>query len=333
MRTTTLCMATLICLFGCDDGGGAGDPGAAGASDATTTGPSSDSTLASAADGLRAAHAVPEAVRTEATTSANVLVNALFAATEQAGSTVLVSHGTLQPMGDTWVWSAEPGDALIVEAPDARWVFNVEEAIASDPSSPDAALAGDHRLRFRVRIDDRADLRISSVRSGTGREATVDGTLTVGGVAWNVEGLRLVGDDRFENDASGSAYESAEVLTGRGRSSGARFDLDERWHFELVTSTRPRGSAQTAQRVVNSDVTIAGSRYTWVDGTTRKAFRDGKPSDEDFWTASGEVRRDGAPYGRYRMDIQSFGADGAGFVLFFIDTPDGTIELERVQAW
>ena len=330
MRPATRSMLMLL-ICGCAPAGGGGGGGGVVVAD---DGGARDGPVSTALAPLKAVYAVPEVVVQQVVAAGRVLVNALFVASVQGGGGErLVTTGTVSQEGEQWVWSAEPDDALVVHVEGQTLRFAVEEVQAADLSSPDAVLGGDHRLVFEVEGSG-GRVHVSSVKQGAERDVRIDGTLRDGGVDYALEGLRYRGTEHFESDTSGHSYDNAYLLTGTIRWADVRLALDEQWRFELVTAAEPRPTtAQSAERINRSVLDVGAVSYTWIDATTRKAFRNGKPSSEDYWAALGEVRRDGEAFGEYRMTTQSFGVEGAGLIRFVVVLPDETIELERIQAW
>ncbi len=323
-------LVLLLCL-GCDSGGGStlvpGPLTDATVGDAATDAGASNTPLQAAVIGT---YVLPEFSVRATTTAAGVLVNALFVASAQGGGGQrLVTTGTVAQQGEMWTWSAEPADALVVRIAEETLRFTVATAEAADLSSPEAVLAGDHRLVFAV-TGAQGSLDVSSVKQGQARDLRIDGTLTREGVDYTLDGLRYQGTERAESDSSGAEYFNAYTLSGEIRWAEARLTLAEQWRFEIVVADR--GSAQSAERVNDNVLERGGDRYEWLQATTRKAFRDGKPSDESYWTAMGEVRRNGEAYGQYRLAVQRF-TPMNGLIRFLLVLPDQTIELERVQNW
>lgn len=337
MRYLTRWVLCLCGLLGCEGGGG----------DATLDGGGGDVTLdggggtparnedTSAGALLVAAHAVPHAAQSNAVAAATILVNAVFVASLQGGGGArVVTTGTVRQQGQSWVWSAGPDDALVVVLPDRELRFVVEDLQAADVSSPDAVLSGDHILRFTVTTAKFGELRVRSVKQAGQRDATLDGHLVLDDVDYGIESLRYQGTEYSEVDSTGSEYRNTYHLTGAMTGGDGRFDVDERWRFEIVTTTGSRGgSAQTAERVANSALTLGDDRYQWVEATTRKAFKDGKAGDPDYWAAQGEVRRNGQAFGRYRLDARVLDAEGHGWIVFQLVLPGETLELERNPAY
>lgn len=303
------------------------------ANDPDTTG-ATEETGATAPDltaSIIAAHGVGSQVVSNGDASAQLAAQAVEFATASVGSGELVTTGTVEQRGSQYAYDPSPDDALVVVLEDApRTTFRIH-AMDGDFSSASAFLAGDHELRFAVEVEAQMTLEIGSVRRNGAFDTSAAGTILVEGLDLDVD-VHARGTSTSEVDSTGSRFHSAFTTTGTV--TGPAFDLvlDETWDFELVTAGDE--SAQSAVRTLANTLSTDGDDYDWVDVRTQKSYRDGRPSELDtFWTAQGQLLRNGQPFGAYRLDADPIGEDSGGFVLFMLDLPEGSFELERIAAY
>jgi hypothetical protein len=73
---------------------------------------------------------------------------------------------------------------------------------------------------------------------------------------------------------------------------------------------------------------MGGETFEWLNATKRKSFSDGVISQyQEYWNATGELRRNGQPFGTYRKIVQPF-AGSQLQLLFQLVLPDRVIEIE-----
>lgn len=283
-----------------------------------------------AAASLVAAHAIPTRLGTDGEALARTAATAVSAASLAQGGTSVVTTGTLTQQGATWTYAAQPTDRLVIDndgLPDAElWVHTVQ----GDFTSVDDFLDHSHDLDFDVVIADVVDARLHSVRSGGQIASTAVGSFVHEGVRYDLD-VAIQGSDYFESDSSG-VYSTIDTrTTGTITRDGFALAIDETWAFELVSS----GGApvQSGVRNVASTLDLEGARYQWIGVVTQTVFDGGKPTDLDgFWRADGEVRKDGAPWGQYRLNPNVIG-DAGGYISISLETPDGAFELQTFQAY
>jgi hypothetical protein len=252
------------------------------------------------------------------------------AASLAQGGTSVVTTGTLTQQGAQWTYAAQPTDRLVIDndgLPDAElWVHTVQ----GDFTSVDDFLDHSHELDFDVVIADVVDARLHSVRNGGQIASTAVGSFVHEGVRYDLD-VAIQGSDYFESDSSG-VYSTIDTrTTGTITREGFALSIDETWAFELVSS----GGApvQSGVRNVASALELDGARYQWIGVVTQTVFDGGKPTDLDgFWRADGEVRRDGAAWGRYRLNPNAIGDEG-GYISIALETPVGVFELQTFQAY
>jgi hypothetical protein len=261
----------------------------------------------------------------------------LLYATTFSGASSLRSYGTVTEAADGRIsYEAAPGDRLVIVQGSRR---NEIALVEIDGSGSDVRtfLEREHRIRLRFVAGDRLAGEVWSSRNGTSRESGINGRVLVEDVWWNAD-LRQSGTETFDIDQSGSRLFDDHELTGSIDGGVASAEVRQHWTFEMVSARDGIGSRMTAAssavRLVNDIVSVGGQRFEWIDVRTKKAFRDGRPTELDtFWQGSGRIESNGQRTG----DVEKFatiidGRDG-GFVGFQIVTADGPIELERYQAY
>lgn len=346
MRTGLL-VALLVAIAGCDSAGGdetSHDPtdgeseteGGAQttAGGATETDSAPDAPVDDVNAGLMLGYAVGTQLVSEAEGTAQAAAQAVEFATATVANGSLVTTGTVRQRAGQFAYDPTPSDALVVDVEGHPAATLHIEAMHGDFSSAAAFLSGSHEFRYAVQIDGSMDMEFVSLRSGSSFETAALGELLVAGTTVDVDATAR-GTRYSEVDTSGSHYQDSFAIRGSVEGSGYSLDLDETWDFELVTvSGTGGGSAQSAVRTVNSTLRIGADRYTWAGVRTQKSYRDGRPSSLDtFWVAEGELLRNGERYGEVRMDADLIGPNSGGFVLFVLELPGSTVELERIGAY
>lgn len=261
---------------------------------------------------------------------------AIEAASIRSGAGMPRTYGTLEEMVDGRVrYEPSPTDKLVIYRADGSKTEMAVLQLSGSGRDAESFFQEDHRIQIRF-VADTLVGEVSSVRSGTRRQAALRGRARVEKAWWEAD-LVISGSESFDSDRSGSRLFDDHDLRGTVRREDAKIDVSEHWTYELVSARAGvgahMGTASSAVRTVRSTAELGGARYAWREVRTRKAFRDGKPTELDtFWSADGEVLRDGATVGRLKKFARAFGESG-GFVGFEVETPDGRIELERHQAY
>jgi hypothetical protein len=277
----------------------------------------------------------PAAVSVNALETVTLSGQAVEMASVQAGLGQVVTTGTLTQTAGGFLYSANPGDRMVVVFSNQRRIELFITALEGDLSQGSAGFFdGDHRFTVRVVVTDEMDAVFESVQQGGQRRIGIEGAITVEGVSYRID-AQAAGTTFFENDSTGSNFRSQTRTTGTITAEGFALDIDEEWSYEMVTTSGSRGgSASAATRQLGNVLRLGDETYTWEGVSVQFSYRDGKPSQLDtYWQAQGVVLRDGRVYGTYRKDAQDFGGDGGGYVKFVLDTSDGVIELESHQAF
>ncbi len=133
----------------------------------------------------------------------------------------------------------------------------------------------------------------------------------------------------FSDTSGGGTHQLSDVTTtGTVDGHGVSLTLETRQRFEIITTSNPSRSASTNESWNNSTLRIGGETFEWLNATKRKSFSDGVISQyQEYWNATGELRRNGQPFATYRKMVQPF-AGSQLQLLFQLVLPDRVIEIE-----
>jgi len=270
---------------------------------------------------LHASHMLGSTLQAEAADSATLTTEAVWLASQSVGTGAVVTTGTLTQSGQSVSYAAQPNDRLVVELGDGNmvdiWVLAMDGDFSGSASN---FRESNHDLQYRVAVADRIDMTFTSQRNGGNSASAAEGNVVLEGVTYdcNVQGT---GTYYFEADTTGVHFLDDAQVQGRITGAGFDLDVDETWHFELVSTND--GSAQDARRTIDNSLDLGGTVFDFVDIEMQKAFKDGSPTEIDtYWNAQGTVLRNGSAYGQMRLDVD------VARVRFVLDTPGGTVELE-----
>jgi len=275
---------------------------------------------------LKAAHLAGSTVALEARQSAEIGAAAVNEATAQAGSYSIVTTGTLTEQGaGVFGYGPEPSDRLVVHfAKGDELTYYIKEA----QGTPNA----DHRYDYRVVVAGKADMHFISQRLNGQIQQSAQGKMTLTDVEYAVD-LTVQGTYTFESDTTGSEMRDDYHVGGTVTADGFALQVDESWHFELVSSTGMGAAVATAdRRTINSVLRVGGQEVRWNDVLIQKQFRDGKPTEADsYWKAQGTISAGGNVIAEYKLDNQLVpGKQNGGFMLVELALADGSaIELQR----
>lgn len=74
---------------------------------------------------------------------------------------------------------------------------------------------------------------------------------------------------------------------------------------------------------------MGGDTFAWKNVKKQRSFRDGKESQLDtYWGATGEITRNGQPFGRYRKTLTAVGTSVID-VRFQVVLADRVIDVEQ----
>jgi hypothetical protein len=281
---------------------------------------------------LVVAHGFSEGAYAEGARVLSLLVESAVAAGRQVGAPA-VQRGTVVWSGREVRYAPEPADRLRVMVGAEDWSFQIGAA-EGDARSAAAFFEGPHRLDVQATSAAGAALALTSRRVGIQREARLAGRAPVDGVSYELD-LTFRGEERFDTDSTGTALQSDLAVSGWAEAPGFHLEVDETWAFELVSGTGPGGfTAQTATRTLGGGLVAGGHAFGFRGVKTRRAFRDGKPTELDtYWSAAGEVMQDGLTWAQVNLRADVVDAERGGFVHFVLDAPAGSVVLESYAAY
>ncbi|MCH8806099.1 MAG: hypothetical protein IH986_08425 [Planctomycetes bacterium] len=261
-------------------------------------------------DALAVGFAAPLTVRNGTATYIALAVDAVIGASNLNGGTALVLTGTLRQRSAgvmQFDYTPAPEDRLRIDWVDSPDVdLFVTDIIGDFSSDSTTFLRNNHNLVVRVVIDGSLDVEFSSnLRRQSPTSFTSDRRITAVGVfeyngrILNAD-LQSDGTSFFEVDQTGSEFRSATGYSGSITGDGLNIGVNENWQYTLVVAAG--SSASTSTRNVNNDWTADGVTYRYIDGLIQNAFRDGRPNElGTVWQVSGELLRDGQPFGRLEL--------------------------------
>jgi hypothetical protein len=254
-----------------------------------------------------------------------------------AGGLRLVTTGTLNQLGQVWNYTPAPADRLIVNLTGGTNVsFYISRMQGDFSADATTFLQRSHNFDYRAVVPGINDVAFTSdVRTGTPSfQATARGTVLWSNVTYSVD-LVLSGLDQFDIDSSGSSYLNDSMITGTIRAPGLALLVNQRRRFESVVAQVNFGgatrydSATADHDWINNTLTVGADTYQWVNALKQKSFKNGKPSSVDtFWKASGDVQKNGRPFGTYQLRADSV----LGSIRFYLAAQGELIELEAWNA-
>ena len=255
---------------------------------------------------------------------AELAVRAVVSASQGQGRVVTTGTVTFGTSGNTIGRSATPTDRLRVVlgagvgSNGTTLEFKFATIQAADFSR---FFDGAHSLEFEL-LDPNNRLTVRSSRTGAFRTLGVTGLVKFENTLFNLALASKSGraSDFGSNPVTGEASLDATFLdeiTGFVENKVASVTLHEASEFRAVGST----SIVTQQkRFFDNAWTENGAAFK-LQGRIQQVFRDGRPTEADFWRATGDLTRNG-------VRIGGLGQAFTGNVLeFFLDTPQGRISF------
>lgn len=324
MRTRlamTLLLSTLACGPGPRDGATAPGAPTEPPTPAAVTAPSAPTSPLSLAQGLS------EQTYQSGAEAVEIAVAAAFFASGDQGR--ITTTGTVRVSEQGSSYEPGPSDRMQVYLHSGdRWTFEFIQQQGSDDSA-EAFMTGDHLLHLRAQGPEGFEAEIHTGRQGQQRQATLRGSASSASETYIFD-LSYIGTEDFESDSTGASYRADFSVAGTVRAPGFELAASERWRFELVSGTGPGAyTANTAERVQDGRLSVDGSVYDYRGLTTRRAFRDGAPTEIDtYWGAEGQVLKDGSPWGQAALRMTTIEQAGTGSIQFGLRTPDALLVLE-----
>ena len=180
---------------------------------------------------IEASHELAGVLQDEAETSATIVAEGVFLASQLGGAGQVVTTGTLEQDGTTFVWSDEPADRMVIAFGDGTRVDVWVDEIVGDDASASAFLQGEHRFAYRVAIDDRIDMAFTSVRQHGTTTTTAHGSLVHDGVDYEAA-VEVRGAYALET--------GTHRITGWIAAEDFEIELDEFSSSTATSSSTPR---------------------------------------------------------------------------------------------
>ena len=286
---------------------------------------------------IRYLYTAGQAAYEQGSANANLAVAAVLGASRLSGSQIPVLQGTLKqfaPDPQAFNYEPQPQDALVVQFYNGQRIeFRFQDFRGENLNDSSSFLSGNHSLSFVTNKDGGWNLQITSAQWNGQKQASLKGTAIQEQQSYQVD-LNLAGTYFANNDTTGSEFRLQLRLTGTILSSARSFRIDESTDGRVIVSRdRSSGkqtSASSIARVLNSSMTTANETYTMQNARSQKAFKNGKPSDYQFWLGtSGMIQKNGqaiaelkAAYEQPYAKIKAFFANGSSADLerWLIDT-------------
>ncbi len=320
-----LSIGLLLSSFACG-------PGPRAASTPAATEPRSPAPMPVHSSPLGLAQGLSEQAYQTAAEATDIAVAAAFFASAEQGRLTLA--GTIRSAAQGHTYEAAPADRMQVYLQGGGvWTFEFIQQQGSDISA-EAFMQNDHVLHIRARGPSGFEAEINSRRQGRQRQVTLRGIASSRQQTYDFD-LSYVGTEDFDSDSTGTSYLVDVSVAGLVRAPGFELAASERWRFELISGTGEGAfTANTADRVQDGRLTVDGSVYDYVGLRTRRAFRDGVPTEIDtYWSAQGQVLKDGAPWGQVHLQTTAIEPAGTGALEFVLQTPDAPVVLESWRVY
>ncbi len=228
-----------------------------------------------------------------ATTQSQMVVNAVFLASQLMGNTRVVSAGTLTqyaPDLRSFSYDAFPQDSLIVKIFNGdTFRFQIQDFHGDYTSGPNNFLSGAHRLKFTGQKENHWQLNVSSLQQDGQRLVEATGNALYEETNYQFD-LKLAGNYYFEIDHSGFEYRSQYQILGTIDSALKKFQINETHDGRFVSARDNHGRStivSSSDRQSSNQVRIGADLFQLSNARICKVFRNGKPSDPDFWLGSG----------------------------------------------
>lgn len=281
--------------------------------------------VATLQDFFLAGDAVSHDLGTLGLQSGDIGAQAVFLASQLQGGTQLITRGTLQQQGQNWTYALAPDDRLVVRFQSGTNLdFHITRMEGNFTGDATSFLQQPHLFDYRVTAPGVGDLTFASeIPAGTCNfKAAAQGSLVWRGVTYTID-LTLAGQYCVENGFGYFSLLNDYTTAGTVVAPGFDLRVDQRRRFELITTSKD--SAISEEDWNNNTLIIGSDTYQWSHTKKQKSFKDGKPSSVDtYWQASGDVLRNGAPYGVYQRTADAL----LGIVKFVLVLPGETIDLE-----
>jgi len=256
---------------------------------------------------LAVAFSLPRAAATGVYQSRDLLVEAVYQATNLSGGALrgeIVITGTLRVSDDGIQYSAEPTDRLVVKLDGQTHEFVIKEAQGSDQAATATAwLDEPHMIRYSHKLEGEAEAEISVRFETTRFSAEVKGWCRQFGMRYKVD-LKSAGRTAAEGDFHGREEKTGYTLEGTISGGGAEIAVSEKHTFEMASATNlrllpsQRGSASRFNVTIGNVLRFGGAEYSFKNVEIQFDTKTkGNETQSGLTRAVGAVLRNGKPFG------------------------------------
>lgn len=232
-------------------------------------------------------------------------------------------NGTLTQSGNTFSYSATPNNRLrVVWSDGVIYEFVIAQFQGSLSSGARAFYKANHLLQYTATLDPDGELgpvnlSLRSQRQGANLSVGLGGSATFEGQAHtlNLNYAQVVLSDFGPGSIE---FRHQDTLQGSLSGPSLQVQVNETYDFRLVGS----GSlVMQTIRTLNNTWSEGGQQFRLSNGLIKRVFRDGNPTEPDFWTASGDLLRGGVRAGGLGQQFVGSNLEQ------FLDTPSGRVRL------
>lgn len=179
-----------------------------------------------------------------------------------------------------------------------------------------------HTLSYTMKSEGLVDLTLSSEGSGGSADRTVAGTLVVDGETYTLD-LAQQYSVVSSSDFGSATRESNETLTGTITAPGFSASISDSYAYKMVYVDNV---AEQSDHHFVTAWTVGGTEYRLENGRIRKAFNNNVPVETDsYWIVQGTLYRNGTAISQVQAQQE------ASAIVFYVDTPEGRVELESIS--
>ena len=257
---------------------------------------------------------------------ATVGTGAALLASMLNGATTLVTTGTLTqyaPTLEAFSYSVGPQDRLVVKLLNGQTLaYQFKTMLGNLNGGAENFFSGDHNLEMRAIKEGELDVEIFSRQWQGQRSGKIIGQSTHENVSYHLD-LSVSGTTHFDNDSTGSEFETDDSIQGQITAPELSIDLREARTYRSITARKITSSSATRNQ--NSIIHWKGQTYQFINALTKKAFRDGRPNEADFWKSTGILLRNGQHWGQLELEYEPQRA------VFALNLQTG--EKIRLESW
>ncbi|MBI5495281.1 MAG: hypothetical protein HY904_09635 [Deltaproteobacteria bacterium] len=258
------------------------------------------------------------------TATSALCVQAVALATQATGATTVVGTLTESAAGSRqFTYAATPTDRLRITWGDGTINEFTITTLQSMATTYDAFFDADFAIAYRFVKPGDTDLTVNGSRSNGTLSGSVQGSFTLEGVLYTVQGNRT-GTVVAAVDSGYAESTSEETTTGTLTATGFSETLNEyRLGHVLVYNGV---TTQNYQRHTSSSWTRGGVAFAFVNARVHRAYVNMRPGDAAYWLADGALLREGVQVGGVSMQNN-------GVTIDVVLTVDGQTQiLEQYPA-